>query len=175
METKRIFKFFTMFEYEKEQEFLRSMHRSGWKLAKISGICLYHFEKCIPEDVVYQLDYNQEGIAHRDEYVGMFRDCGGEYLQDYMGYSYFRKPPSQTAGSEEIFCDDDSRLQMLGRVYRGKLFPLAALFSCILIPQFVISLSRDSVLFTILFGMLIGLYLSIFAVSALQYWKLKKR
>ena len=63
METKRIFKFFTMFEYEKEQEFLRSMHRSGWKLAKISGICLYHFEKCIPEDVVYQLDYNTFGMS----------------------------------------------------------------------------------------------------------------
>lgn len=24
---------------------------------------LYHFEKCEPEDVTYQLDYNPEGIA----------------------------------------------------------------------------------------------------------------
>lgn len=27
----------------------------------------YHFEKCLPQDVVYQLDYNKDGLAHKDE------------------------------------------------------------------------------------------------------------
>jgi len=42
--------------------------------------------------VVYQLDYNQEGRSHKEEYIQMFTDCGWEYLQDFVGYSYFRKP-----------------------------------------------------------------------------------
>lgn len=54
--------------------------------------------KCTPEDVVYQLDYNEEGLTHKDEYVQMFRDCGWEYIQDFGGYSYFRKPGFRNAG-----------------------------------------------------------------------------
>ena len=34
--------------------------------------------------MIYQIDYNQDGIAHKDEYVKMFGDCGWEYLQDYV-------------------------------------------------------------------------------------------
>ncbi len=102
MDTKKAFRFFTLFEYEKEQEYLREMHRSGWKFVRVSGFGIYHFEKCTPEDMIYQIDYNQDGIAHKDEYVKMFGDCGWEYLQDYVGYSYFRKPASEAAGTEAV-------------------------------------------------------------------------
>ena len=43
MEIKRVLKYFTIFEWEKEQDYLRKMHQSGWKLVKISGLCLYRF------------------------------------------------------------------------------------------------------------------------------------
>ena len=85
------FRFFTVPEWEKEQDYLRRRHQEGWRFVRLNFFGLYHFERCAPEDVVYQLDYNPEGLAHRDEYVQMFRDCGWEYLQDYLGYSYFRK------------------------------------------------------------------------------------
>ncbi|HIW84093.1 MAG TPA: DUF2812 domain-containing protein [Candidatus Dorea gallistercoris] len=65
----------------------------------------YYFEKCAPEDVVYQLDYNQEGRRNKEEYVQMFQDRGWEYLQDHVDYSYFRKKVSEMTGPEEIFCD----------------------------------------------------------------------
>ena len=128
METKKAFKFFSIFEFEKEQNYLRKMHASGWKFVKLSGFCIYHFEKCVPEDMIYQLDYNQDGIAHKEEYIQMFNDCGWEYLQDYVGYSYFRKSASETAGTEEIFCDEDSRSQMLERIFKGRIIPLLILF-----------------------------------------------
>ena len=69
METKKVFKYFTIFSYDKEQDYLRDMHKSGWKFLKVSGLGIYHFEKCEPEDVVYQLDYNQEGLANKEEYI----------------------------------------------------------------------------------------------------------
>ena len=73
--------------------------------------------------MVYQLDFNPEGISHREEYLQMFRDCGWEYLQEYMGYSYFRKPVSRMEGrDEEIFCDDASRLDMMKRVFKAGCF-----------------------------------------------------
>ena len=76
MNIKRTVRFFTICDYEEEQAYLREMHSSGWKFLRLSELCVYHFEACAPEDVVYQLDFNQDGLAHRDEYLTMFRDCG---------------------------------------------------------------------------------------------------
>ena len=58
--TKKEFKLFTVAEYEKEQEYLREMHKHGWKLHHVAEIGMYHFEECEPEEVVYQLDYNPD-------------------------------------------------------------------------------------------------------------------
>lgn len=121
METKKTVKLFSVVDWEKEQNYLREMHRQGWKFVRLTALGVYHFEKCEPEDVIYQLDYNADGLAHKEEYVQLFADCGWEYLQDYLGYSYFRKSASQTDGAEEIFCDDASRLQLLERVGRGRM------------------------------------------------------
>ena len=170
METKKQFKWFTIYEYEKEQEYLRRMHREGWKFRKVSGLGMYHFEACVPEDVVYQLDYNQEGLAHKDEYVQMFRDCDWEYLQDYAGYSYFRKAVSEDGIAEEIFCDSESRLQMMERVFKGRMQPLLALFCSVLIPLFILSLTvYHCYPLAVFLGCILAIYLLIFASCSAKY------
>ena len=128
MESKKQFKWFTIFEYEKEQDYLREMHKSGWKFIKVTGLGMYHFEKCTPQDVVYQLDYNQEGLAHKDEYLKMFEDCGWEYIQDFFGYSYFRKAVADNGSTEEIFCDDDSRFPIIVACFFGMSLVVFATF-----------------------------------------------
>ena len=52
-------KFPSVFEWEKEQDYLRQQHKNGWKFVRVSFIGVYHFERCRPEDTVYQLDYNK--------------------------------------------------------------------------------------------------------------------
>ena len=121
---KTVYKYFSIPKYRKEEEYLSSMHEQGWRLTKVSFPGFYHFEKCEPENVSYRLDYNQEGIRNKDEYVKMFADCGWEYLFDFVGYSYFRKEGAAGEEREEIFCDDASRLDMMKRVFRGKIFQL---------------------------------------------------
>ena len=39
MKEKRVWKFFSIAEQEKEQAFLRQMHRAGWKLVRVGGLC----------------------------------------------------------------------------------------------------------------------------------------
>lgn len=175
METKKTLKFFTITEYEKEQDYLRQMHKAGWKFVKVSGFCVYHFEKCTPEDVIYQLDYNQEGIAHKEEYITMFQDCGWEYLQDYVGYSYFRKPASEANGAEEIFCDNSSRVQMMDRIFKGKILPLAAIFLLILVPTFIRNINIADYVNAGCLGAVILLYLVIFASFYSKYYKFKNK
>lgn len=175
MEKKQI-KWFTIFEYEKEQEYLRKMQLQGWKFVKIRGLGVYHFESCEPQDVVYQLDYSEEGQANKEEYLKMFQDCGWEYIQDYAGYSYFRKPVSSDGVAEEIFCDDESRLQMMQRVVRGRLMPLMIILLCVLIPQFCRSISDppDYVVAGFI-GAVMLMYLGIFISYLVQYHRYKHR
>lgn len=170
-------RFFTVMQWQQEQEFLRQEHNKGWKFTKVNALGCYHFEKCEPEDVVYQLDYNPQGIDHKDEYVQMFRDCGWEYLQDYVGYSYFRKPVSEMNGDEEIFCDDSSRLDFMKRVFRCRIIPLIVIFFCIILPQILFQSSIGGILgkiFTGIFVVLGIIYLILFLHFAIQFWKYRK-
>jgi len=174
MKTKKQFKWFTIFEYEKEQDYLRDMHKQGWKFVKVTGFGMYHFEECQPQDVVYQLDYNQEGLSHKDEYLRMFSDCGWEYLQDYAGYSYFRKAVSENGIAEEIFCDDESRLQMMERVMKGRMVPLLAIFFALLLPQFVLNICvYHNYVIAAIIGVILAMYISIFGVFTKKYLEYK--
>ena len=148
METKREFRYYTIMEYDKEERYLQKRHSQGWKLVTVSGVGMYHFEECEPEGVVYQLDYNQEGIADRGEYIQMFADCGWEHVTDYVGYSYFRKPVSEMTAEEEIFNDDNSKLEMIQRIFKGRMIPLFIVFFLYLILQFVLPNVFEGVLVT---------------------------
>lgn len=176
MTIRKEIKFFNIMQYEQEGEYLRNMHKSGWKFVKMTGIGMYHFESCEPEDVIYQLDYNQEGMKNKDDYVQMFADCGWEYLQDAFGYSYFRKPAAEMQGVEEIFCDDESRMEMMNRVFRGRLIPLIVIFCCCLLPQFFNSISfYHAPAIAGFLGALVGLYSVMFGIFAYQYYQYRKR
>ena len=128
---KTTFRIFTIYQYEQEEKYLTSMHEKGWRMTSVVFPGFYSFEKTEPEHVVYRLDYNKDGLAHRDEYVRMFSDCGWEYIQEFVGYSYFRKKITDEDQNEEIFCDDESRLDMMKRVFKGRLIPLIVIFFCI--------------------------------------------
>ena len=173
MQTKTTIRFFTIADYEKEQEYLRQMHKDGWKFISVSGLCRYRFEKCEPKDVIYQLDFNQEGITHKDEYVKMFQDCGWEYLQDYVGYSYFRKAAAEADGADEIFCDDDSKLEMLKRVFRRRVILLLMIFLFLLLPGFIRTLYCREYFDAALMGIVMIMYLVLFASFTCKYRKVK--
>ena len=175
MKIKKEFRYFSIFDHEKEQEYLQEKHKQGWKFLKVTGLGMYHFEECQPEDVIYQLDYNQEGSAHKEEYIKMFADCGWEYIQEYAGYSYFRKSVSEMDAEEEIFCDDDSRLAMMDRVYKGRLIPLLVIFSACLLPQFILNYVNGHYLLAAVMGGVLLVYVVLFGYCAVHYYRKKNK
>lgn len=178
--TKTEFKWFTIPEYRKEEEYLSEMHRKGWKFKKVTFPGFYHFEQCEPENITYRLDYNQEGVANKTEYVQMFADCGWEYLFDFVGYSYFRKVSDGTDLNEEIFCDDESRLDMMKRVYRGRVLPLIIIFFCVILPQLMMNTTGHAgggIVQDVLSSMLLILgfvYIILFASFSVQFYQYEK-
>lgn len=73
-ETKTMIRFFTIADYEEEEIWLHEQHKNGWKLHKMIPPCLYIFEKCTPEDVIYRLDYKNG--AENANYFQLFTDYG---------------------------------------------------------------------------------------------------
>ena len=175
METKKEFKIFTIVNHKEEEQYLRKQHNAGWKFIKVTGLGIYHFEKCQPEDVVYQLDYNQEGSSDKAAYIRMFADCGWDYIQEYFGYSYFRKCAADMDGEEEIFCDDSSRLAMMERVYKGRLQPVLILFSAILVPQFILNLANGFYGVAIMDAVILLIYVIVFVIFGVKYHNFKSK
>ena len=173
METKKVTKYYSIFAHEKEEKFLRDMHKSGWKFTKVTGLGKYHFEKCEPQDVIYQLDYNKEGLKNIDEYIKMFADCGWEYMQTYCGYTYFRKPADEMNSNEEIFCDNESKLQMMKRVYLGRMLPLLIILLAVIIPLFIKFVFEHEYIFASIYAVFLLIYVYIFIAAGIKYKKLK--
>ncbi len=176
--TMKKFAFFTIFDCEKEQDWLAEKHRAGWKLESVSFPGIYRFSRCTPENVVYQLDYNKEGLDNKSEYVRMFADCGWEYIDVMAGFSYFRKSASEMNGREEIFSDDASKLEMMERIYKGRLTPLLVILFALIIPQLFVQFHNSSSAGDLLFGIYCGLFVAyavIFILFAVNYHKFKNR
>jgi len=175
METKKQFRYFTIFNHQKEEEYLKKMHSQGWKFIKVSGFGVYHFEKCEAENVVYQLDYNPKIKENRDEYLQMFSDCGWEYIQEYAGYTYFRKKASDMNENETIFNDDDSLKSMIGRVCKDRMMPLVFIVLVSVIPQFVMNLINRDYYDAIFYGVILGIYVSFFTYVFIRYIRMKRK
>lgn len=178
MSTCKEFKLFNIAQYDEEAAYLRSMHRAGWRLVRVSFPGNYYFEQCEPEDVVYQLDYNQAGPEHRDDYLRLFADCGWEYMFDFYGFSYFRKPAAQIEGEESIFCDDASRLAMVERIFKGRLLPMLLVLPMLLWSTIHLGMDLASPFRTGLFAFmcaLIGVYFGVFAWFGSMWLQMKKR
>ena len=171
-ELKKEFRWFNIMEYEKEENYLSKRHQEGWKFKRVTFPGVYTFERCEPEMVIYQLDYNKEGIKHQMEYVRMFEDCGWEYLTEFDGYNYFRKPADQMVKEENIFCDDQSRLELMSRIFQGRMIPLIGIFA-ILLYNLYRNISDPA--WTIIFGVLTGLYIVVFLQFAIKYISYRNR
>ena len=128
-------RFFTIADFKEEEQWLRKMHRSGLKLVNMQPPCFFFFERCEPEDVVYQLDFRNRRDGEGAEYRQMFQDCGWEYVSSCMSFHYFRKPVSHMEGEEEIFSDNASRIDFLGRIWKWRMMPVFVIFFGCILPQ----------------------------------------
>jgi hypothetical protein len=103
-ETKRVFRLFFVWQDEQEEQWLEQMAREGWRLVR-AGV-VYRFERDIPREVRYRLDYRSSAPGGWPEYLGLFRDAGWEHVGRFGGWQYFRTCSRE---APEIFTDTASR------------------------------------------------------------------
>jgi uncharacterized BrkB/YihY/UPF0761 family membrane protein len=100
--------------------------------------------------------------------IQRFRDYGWEYLQDLNGFSYFRKAKeAMNEKDEALFCDEQSRNDMIMRVYRGRIVPLLLIFG-LFIWLFISSERQVGV---ILLGIVLAIYLFVIGKFVVKFRK----
>jgi len=127
---------FMLPDYEEEEKFLREKHNAGLAFEKVKTPGFYYFSECEPEDVIYKLDFNPQK-EKEEAYLQMYADYGWEYIQEMNGYNYFKKSAAaaEADGDDEIFNDNQSKLDMLQRSFRMKMLPILVVFLLIIIPE----------------------------------------
>lgn len=178
-EIKHKLRWFDLMAYEEEAKWLSEMHADGWRFVSVNMIGWYTFEKCQPEEVVYQLDFFQNQKKDESSYRQMFADCGWEYVATLNQYHYFRKPKNEmdNAQDEEIFCDEESRYDMLMRIYKGRVLPLIVIFCATIVTNVTSILNHSSFgePIGILYIIVVVLYWFIFVRFLMKYHHVKQR
>ena len=181
MEKKVVYRICTIADYDREALHLSEMHAEGWKLKEVSYSSLviavkYTFEKCQPEQVVYQLDFYPMKKSERASYLQLFKDCGWEHITGFNGFSYFRKPYSQIEldAEFEIYNDATGKLAMVKRILIMRMLPILLLFSALL-PVFSKSLSGRGYFSWVMF-LIVSIDCTLLIVFTIQisyiFWRL---
>lgn len=137
METKTEIQFFFLPDFEKEEIHLAEQHRQGWKFQKNKFGFLYIYEKCRPEEVIYQLDFKTKG-QDKEEYLQMFADYDWEYVGDCNHFSYFRK--NERLGEVDLYSDRQSKFEMINRIITRQFLLASSLFVFFILLFYVLKL-----------------------------------
>lgn len=109
MERKTVHKWFWVWEFEKEEQWLNAMAMEGWVLDSV-GYCTYHFVRCAPGEYTVRLELHDGD----DEYFAFMAELGAEYVGSMMRWQFFRR--RSEAGEFNLFSDIDSRIAHLKRI-----------------------------------------------------------
>jgi len=112
---KRIWKWFWVWDYEKEEKWLNDMSAIGMQLNDV-GYCRYDFDQGMPVEYVYRLEYlkNHPYSVESLRYIKFLEETGVEYIGSVFRMVYFRKRADGVGF--DVYSDIDSRIKHLSRL-----------------------------------------------------------
>ena len=82
---------------------------------------------------------------------------------------------AQMSREEEIFCDDESRLDMMNRIFRGRVIPLIVIFCCLVVNGYNAMVGHGGHVLASVFSILMILYIVIFLQFTLKYISFRRK
>jgi len=119
-QTIRRFKFFTVDDFEKEQDWLHEMSRAGYHIKSVHRPGFYTFIKSEPCPYFYRLNYRNNTSYASADYLQIFSDAGWDRVTKLGGlfggeWDYFRKKSTEN-NTPEIFNDAASQIGLYRRL-----------------------------------------------------------
>ena len=103
MNSKVQLRMFTIFDLDKEEEYLHEMHFTDWRY-RTSRFGLFYFEQCQPDDVVYCV-WNTRYLRKNEVELQRIKDRGWEFVGN-CSYSVFRKATCDVDLNDRFFMDN---------------------------------------------------------------------
>ena len=160
METKTVWRFFTIAQWEEENKWLNQMEQNGWHLVRINFLLRYVFEKGSKGEYIYKLDL-PDNIEYRDNelsYRDFLTECGIDIVCEQKQWLYLRKKSSD--GPFDKKDDLFSKLIMCNKAYSYAIDTLTKLlrYFAILLVLFILALNilDQPTIKNILKGMIMG-------------------
>lgn len=122
MREKTVRKWFWVWEFEKEEQWLNAMAMDGWTLDSV-GLCTYRFRADAPGAYTIRMEMHPPEA----EYLRFMEETGAEYIGRIGQWLFFRKKTEE--GVFEIFSDLDSRIRHIDRC--GKILAAVGALSLI--------------------------------------------
>ncbi len=175
-ELKKCTRFFTLTDYEKEEQWLREMANKGWMLNSVN-VWFYTFVRITPKDIVFKLDFQDTREEPEEEYLKMLEDYGWAYLTSVNNYRYLYKEATGDEAENELYSDNASKLDMLQRIVKCKVLPVMCIFLCCVVPGFIRVIEGDysSNGWNIFWIAMMLVYIFIFVKVGLGYGRLYKK
>ena len=158
---KKVWNFFTIAQWEEEEQWLNSMARNGWNLVRIDFLVRYVFERGTAGEYLYKLDLpdNLEHGMDEQQYCDFLKECGIDVVCRQKQWLFLRKKAADGPFNEKG--DNLSRLKMTNKAYDyairilSTLLRIFTLLLCgVILLQTVVT---DFELSAILEGVMIGI------------------
>lgn len=105
------YRWFWVWDFEKEERWLNEMAANGWTLAEV-GYCRYTFERTESNEYTVRLEMH----PYDEDYINFMEQTGAEYIGRVLQWIYFRK--ESRLGRFDIFSDLDSRISHLSKIHK---------------------------------------------------------
>ena len=146
-EIKKLWRFYSVADYEKEEAFLNEMARAGWNLTAV-GFCRYIFRRGNEGEFIYKLDMveRSESDEVKESYFNFLSDCGMRVVGEFKDWIYLQKPASE--GPFDMKNDTYAKLRHVNKVYSFSLRTvcnLLRLFAGIMVVLILLQLLSNNV------------------------------
>ena len=181
--TKRVWNFFTIAQWEEEEQWLNSMARNGWNLVRIDFLVRYVFERGTAGEYLYKLDLpdNLEHGMDEQQYCDFLKECGIDVVCRLKQWLFLRKKAADGPFNEKG--DNLSRLKMTNKAYDyairilSTLLRVFTLLLCgvILLQTVVTDFELSAILEGVMIGIGIGALIAVTVVWVPLLNRLRKK
>lgn len=180
---KKVWNFFTIAQWEEEEQWLNSMARNGWNLVRIDFLVRYVFERGTAGEYLYKLDLpdNLEHGMDEQQYCDFLKECGIDVVCRQKQWLFLRKKAADGPFNEKG--DNLSRLKMTNKAYDYAIRTLSTLLrvftlllcGVILLQTVVTDFELSAILEGVMIGIGIGALIAVTVVWVPLLNRLRKK
>lgn len=138
-EMKKVWRYYHIAEYEKEEQWLNEMAKEGWHLTAV-GCCRYIFRRGNPGEYIYKLDIVERTASDevKESYFNFLTECDIRIVGEWKDWLFLQKKAAD--GPFDMKDDTYAKLRHVNKVYSfavRTLCRLLAIFAVIVIVSCV--------------------------------------